>query len=122
MAGRSILIQTFLAALPGFLVPAASFGGDLAPGQWDPSGAARYLDGRGENWFKFGSAKRGEGASASQCVSCHSLLPYALARPVLRRLSNEKAPTRWETQVLEQTKSRVANWDKLDEAGIPALL
>ena len=115
MAGRSVFIQGLVAALLGFPFPAATFGGDLAPGQWDPSGAAQYLDRRGENWFKFGSAKRGEGASASQCVSCHSLLPYALARPVLRRLSNEKTPTRWETQVLEQTKSRVANWAQLDE-------
>ena len=94
---------------------ATTFGADLVPGQWDQSRAAQYLDGRGENWFKFGSANRGEGASASQCVSCHSLLPYALARPVLRRLSNEKSPTEWETKILEQTKSRVANWDQLDE-------
>ena len=28
--------------------------------------------------------------------------------------SNEKLPTKLETRILEQTKFRVANWDKLD--------
>jgi squalene-hopene/tetraprenyl-beta-curcumene cyclase len=90
-------------------------GGENSPGQWNQAGAIQYLDGRGENWFKFSSANRGEGASASHCVSCHTLLPYALARPVLRRLSNENQATQWETKILAQTKSRVANWDQLEE-------
>jgi len=38
-----------------------------------------------------------------------------LARPVLRRLSNESLPTKWETKVLEQAKRRVSNWDRLDD-------
>jgi squalene-hopene/tetraprenyl-beta-curcumene cyclase len=92
-----------------------AFGGENSPGQWNKSGAGQYLDRRGENWFKFGGANRGEGASASHCISCHTLLPYALARPALRRLSDEKAPSEWETKTLEQTKLRVANWDQLDE-------
>jgi hypothetical protein len=37
-----------------------------------------------------------------------------LARPVLRRLSNENQPTKLEARLLEQTKSRVAHWDQLD--------
>ncbi len=94
---------------------APTFGGENTPVQWDKARASAYLDGRGENWFKFSSANRGEGASTSHCVSCHSLLPYALARPVLRRLSNQKSPTEWETKTLEQTKLRVANWSQLDE-------
>jgi squalene-hopene/tetraprenyl-beta-curcumene cyclase len=115
MASENVSLLSFASALLAFLSAAPILGGELTPEPWDKARAAQYLDGRGENWFKFGSAKRGEGASASQCVSCHTLLPYALARPVLRRLSNEKEPTRWETQVLAQTKSRVANWDELDE-------
>ena len=116
MASQKVCFLSFASALLAFLSAAPTFGGENTPDQWDKAGAAQYLDGRGENWFKFGSANRGEGASASHCVSCHSLLPYALARPVLRRLSNEKPPTKWETKILEQTKSRVANWDQLDEA------
>ena len=111
---RLLLVSGGLAFLGlGFSAPVLA--GDHAAVQWDKARAAKYLDGRGESWFKFGSANRGDGASASHCVSCHSLLPYALARPALRRLSNEKAPTAWEVKTLEQTKLRVANWDQLDE-------
>jgi squalene-hopene/tetraprenyl-beta-curcumene cyclase len=98
----------------GSAVPA--FAGEFTPEQWDRIKASQYLDGRGENWFKFGAAHRGQGASQTSCVSCHSLLPYALARPVLRRLSNENPPTKLEMKILEQTKLRLANWDKLDGA------
>jgi squalene-hopene/tetraprenyl-beta-curcumene cyclase len=115
MASQKILFRSLLA---GFLVcesSASILAGEPVPDQWDKGRAAQYLDSRGENWFKFGAANRGEGASASHCVSCHSLLPYALARPVLRRLSDVKSPTEWETKILQQTKSRVANWDQLQE-------
>ena len=96
-------------------VPAApASGGENAPEAWDQTKAARFLDGRGEEWFNFGSAHRGTGTTKSSCVSCHSLLSYALARPVLRQLSNEKLPTKWETKVLEQARFRLSNWDKLE--------
>jgi squalene-hopene/tetraprenyl-beta-curcumene cyclase len=113
-------IQNVLRSWPATLLLAVvsctpGFGGENSPGQWNKSGASQYLDRRGESWFKFGGANRGEGASASHCISCHTLLPYALARPALRRLSDDKAPTEWETKTLEQTKLRVANWDQLDE-------
>jgi squalene-hopene/tetraprenyl-beta-curcumene cyclase len=88
--------------------------GEDAPRPWDRTKAGQYLDGRGEEWFKFGSAHRGEGKSESSCISCHSLLSYALARPVLRRLSHEEQPTKFEARLLEQTKRRVASWDQLD--------
>jgi hypothetical protein len=89
-------------------------GGENAPAGWDRSKAGEYLDGRGDAWFKFGSARRGEGQSASSCLSCHSLLSYALARPVLRRALSEDAPTELERKILDQTKRRVLNWDRLD--------
>jgi squalene-hopene/tetraprenyl-beta-curcumene cyclase len=92
-----------------------TFAGDNAPEQWDRTGAIQYLDERGENWFNFGGSRRGEGSSAVSCVSCHTLLPYIFARPALRKLSNENAPTKLEAKVLEQAKLRVTNWDRLDE-------
>ena len=115
MVSRNFVPLSLLPALLAVVSSAPTFGGENTPGQWNKAGATQYLDGRGENWFKFSSANRGDGASASRCVSCHTLLPYALARPVLRRLSNENQATTWETKILEQTKSRVANWDQLDE-------
>ena len=76
----------------------SALAGENPPETWDQAKAGQYLDGRGEEWFNFGSAHRGQGASTISCISCHSLLPFALARPVLRRLSDEKVPTQWETQ------------------------
>jgi squalene-hopene/tetraprenyl-beta-curcumene cyclase len=116
MAAQMLFRFRGATALLAVMSCASTFGGENTPGHWDTKGAAQYLDGRGENWFKFSSANRGEGTTASRCVSCHTLLPYALARPVLRRLSNENQATTWETKIIEQTKSRVANWDQLDEA------
>ena len=92
----------------------AGWRGENAPGQWNKAAAVGYLDRRGAEWFKFGGARRGQGASTTSCVSCHTLLPYALARPVLRRMSGDKTPTEYETKALDQVKSRVTNWDRLD--------
>jgi squalene-hopene/tetraprenyl-beta-curcumene cyclase len=115
MASRNacflVLVQVLLASMS-----APTKGAENNPGQWDKISAARYLDSRGETWFNFGSAHRGQKETTSTCVSCHSLLPYALARPTLRRISDDSPPTKLETKILEQTKSRVANWDRLDAA------
>jgi squalene-hopene/tetraprenyl-beta-curcumene cyclase len=115
MARRKTLLVSCVLAGVGFFHCHSVIGAEPAAATWDPNLAARYLDRRGESWFKFGGANRGEGATASHCISCHSLLPYVLARPALRRLSNLKTPTEWETKTLEQTKLRVANWDQLEE-------
>jgi squalene-hopene/tetraprenyl-beta-curcumene cyclase len=114
MASRNVFLLSVVQGLLSFVYSAPTHGGENAPKEWDRTGAAQYLDRRGEDWFNFGSAHRGQGPSTTSCVSCHSLLPYALARPVLRRLSNENLPTELETKILEQTKRRVANWDRLD--------
>lgn len=115
MARHRILLVSCVLAGVGYFHWQSVLGAEPAAVKWDPNLAARYLDRRGENWFKFGSANRGEGATASHCISCHTLLPYVLARPALRRLSNRKTATEWETKTLEQTKLRVANWDQLEE-------
>jgi squalene-hopene/tetraprenyl-beta-curcumene cyclase len=114
MASRNVFLLSVVQGLFSFVYSAPTHGGENAPKEWDRTGAAQYLDRRGEDWFNFGSAHRGQGPSTISCVSCHSLLPYALARPVLRRLSNENVPTELETRILEQVKRRVANWDRLD--------
>ena len=70
---------------------------------WRPDDAGKYLDERQSVWFGF-----------AKCVSCHSALPYALARPALRKIVAAKAPAQQETKLLAQIKLRVANWKKLD--------
>jgi squalene-hopene/tetraprenyl-beta-curcumene cyclase len=70
---------------------------------WKSNEAANYLDVRQTKWFEF-----------AKCVSCHSGLPYALARPALRKLVGAKTPSVQETKLLAQIRLRVANWKKLD--------
>jgi D-alanine-D-alanine ligase len=48
---------------------------------WDRQAAAAYLDGRMGWWAGWPSAARDH---ETFCVSCHTSLPYALARPALR--------------------------------------
>lgn len=73
---------------------------------WDARAAAAYLDQRQTWWSKWPNADR-EGAS---CVSCHTTLPYALARPVLRNALNEGSRSAAETTLLENVVKRVRTW------------
>jgi len=116
MTSRNVCLLSLTQGLLAFVCSAPTLAGEYTPKEWDKTRAGQYLDRRGEDWFNFGSAHRGQGPSTISCVSCHSLLSYALARPVLRRLSNESSPTKFETRILEQTRRRVSNWDRLDAA------
>ena len=65
----------------------------LRGASWDPASAARYLDSRQQEWFAWRQAQSPDGP----CVSCHTGMPYLLARPALRALLKEDAPTMYET-------------------------
>lgn len=75
-------------------------------GSWDPKAAAAYLDERQAWWFGYPSAAR-EGTA---CVSCHTTLPYALARPLLRSQLNEGRPSATETKLIGDVVKRVRAW------------
>src|SRR5215831_13819306 len=61
-----------------------------ADGVWDPKAAAAYLDHRMQWWIGWKKAARDHGTF---CFSCHTAVPYALARPALRVTLAESAPT-----------------------------
>ncbi|HVX11330.1 MAG TPA: hypothetical protein VHC22_09135 [Pirellulales bacterium] len=106
---RQIPILVLLAvALAGCVVVCAE---DEAPG-WNKGAAGNYLDERARSWFAHDG--RGEGNTRSTCISCHTVLPYLLARPVLRTVSGAAAPTEEEARLLAQTRMRVENWKNLD--------
>ena len=102
-------LALFLGAL---LVRPATPAGE--PAGWKIEKAAKYLDNRGKAWFEFSSADRGEGATKTSCISCHTLFPYALARPVLRKLAGKNTPTDTEKKLIDQTRKRVEAWADLD--------
>jgi squalene-hopene/tetraprenyl-beta-curcumene cyclase len=74
------------------------------------------------------------GDTQARCISCHTAVPYALARPALRRLVGEGTPTANEARILETVQSRVRshgnkqpyydqNEDKkIESAGVEAVL
>ena len=70
---------------------------------WNPQLAASYLDGRQKEWFAWPRANTAVGV----CVSCHTGLPYMLARPALRTVLKETVSSPYETGLLDAVKKRI---------------
>ncbi|MEQ1907345.1 MAG: hypothetical protein ABMA15_00880 [Vicinamibacterales bacterium] len=88
----------------------ASFAGSLSAGapevgvSWNPGKAASYLDGRAVWWSEWSGAARDHG---TYCISCHTTLPYALARPRLRAILHEAGPSAAEGRIVDNLLARV---------------
>jgi squalene-hopene/tetraprenyl-beta-curcumene cyclase len=78
---------------------------------WDRKAAAAYLDGRMNWWESWPSAARDHGTF---CVSCHTSLPYALARPALRSALAEQGPSPDEHVFLDNISKRVSLWEEVE--------
>jgi len=81
----------------------------VASAGWDRESAARYLDERMQAWFANGKKLR-TGQSETVCVSCHTTVPYVLARPALRRAMHVSAATPEEVRLFEETSRRVESY------------
>jgi squalene-hopene/tetraprenyl-beta-curcumene cyclase len=79
--------------------------------EWDAKAAASYLDGRAEWWSTWPSARRDHGTF---CISCHTTLPYALARPALRRVLGEPEPAATEAKILGNLLTRARAWRDIE--------
>ena len=77
---------------------------------WDPKAAAAYLDYRAGWWMEWSGAARDQGTF---CISCHTALPYALARPSLRAALTEDDPSEYEHRLIENVEKRVRLWNKI---------
>ena len=95
-----------------FVLACSSSIAGTAPEQPTPwqANAARYLDERMDIWF-IKSKKLDTGDGQTSCISCHTVVPYALARPALRKAAGVKARTPQEEQLLSETLLRVATYD-----------
>jgi squalene-hopene/tetraprenyl-beta-curcumene cyclase len=76
---------------------------------WDKPAAAKYLDDRMDLWFEHGRKLR-TGQETTTCASCHITVPYALARPALRKAAGTSQPTPQEARMLEETLRRVETY------------
>src|SRR5438270_44784 len=95
---KTIAISTLLVGLTTCCIAAH----DAPPklGDWNREGAARYLDDRMDVWFAM-ATKLKTGQRETSCVSCHTTVPYALSRSVLRRAMHVSSPTPQEVRLLE---------------------
>ncbi len=75
---------------------------------WNAQLAEQYLDSRLKEWAAWPTAQ----VSGVVCVSCHSGLPYLVARPALRQSLDEKSgPTLYENLLVEGTRATVFRTD-----------
>ncbi len=91
-------------------------GGEPAQPTWSPRAAAKYLDGRADWWLNWSGAARGQG---TVCLSCHTSMPFALARPSLRQQLGETTAGAAEKRLIDILKKRVQNWGKIVAAATP---
>lgn len=79
--------------------------------RWDARAAATYLDARQTWWSTWPTATRDRGTS---CVSCHTAVPYALARPALSAALHEARTTSAEDRLLDNVILRVRRWNEVE--------
>ncbi|HEV3138904.1 MAG TPA: hypothetical protein VGY57_00240, partial [Vicinamibacterales bacterium] len=78
---------------------------------WNPRAAAAYLDGRMDWWLQWTGAQRDHDTS---CVSCHTAVPYAIARPALRGALSERELAAPERRMLDHVVKRVKMWKDVE--------
>src|SRR5262245_50107531 len=78
---------------------------------WDAKAAAKYLDARAEFWSTWPNAARDRGTF---CISCHTTLPFAIARPALRGVLGEKAPGTAEGRIFDNLLTRARNYKEME--------
>lgn len=77
---------------------------------WDAKAAASYLESREGWWMAWPRAARDHGTF---CVSCHTAVPYALSRPMLRKALAEQGPSANERALLDSVTKRVRLWNEI---------
>lgn len=105
----SILVRSAALCGSALAVACTHGSGASAAGSWDPQAAASYLDRRMEWWIGWKNAARDHGTF---CISCHTAVPYALARPALDTTLDQRARPGPERQLLDDVRRRVRLWNE----------
>ena len=126
---RHVLVVIFVASAAAAVLGSRGQAADA----WNAASAAKYLDARMETWWANAKVlKTGDGEQ--RCLSCHTAVPYVLARPKLRRILGERTATAHETRIVETARARTASlageqpyYDntedkKLESRGVEAVL
>lgn len=78
---------------------------------WNATAAAAYLDGRTDWWQHWPNSQRDHDTA---CVSCHTAVPYGLARPALRAALGERELPAGERTMLANVVKRVRLWKEVE--------
>jgi squalene-hopene/tetraprenyl-beta-curcumene cyclase len=92
-------------------VLAADKAGATTVAGWDRQAAERYLDSREVWWQSWDRTQKDHG---TYCISCHTQMPYGLARPILRQELGEPAPSGAERAMLDSIEKRVRMWKDVE--------
>jgi squalene-hopene/tetraprenyl-beta-curcumene cyclase len=80
---------------------------EAASAHWSQQAAASYLDSREVWWQQWPRAQKDHGTI---CISCHTNVPYAMARPALRQSAEMAAP---EKIMMDSVEKRVSHWSEM---------
>jgi squalene-hopene/tetraprenyl-beta-curcumene cyclase len=104
---KSCLTAIFFAAAVAAAEPVSA----PVPQSFNGKAAAAYLDGRMNWWSTWPVSARDHGTF---CVSCHTVLPYAMSRPALRHTLEEAMPSPTEVKLRDDVVKRVRMWHDVE--------
>jgi len=78
--------------------------------RWDPGRAADYLD-RREVWWQYWPAA--QMSHKTTCISCHTVVPYAIVRSSLGRELSEPGMPAPQKVLMASVETRVQNWSNM---------
>jgi squalene-hopene/tetraprenyl-beta-curcumene cyclase len=111
VAGGILLLSGVFLCIVGFRSATVhGAAADAASTKWNKQAAAEYLDQRETWWQGWPRAQKDHG---TVCISCHTVVPYALARPELRRDLGDGAMTDPEKVMLASVEKRVGDWAEM---------
>jgi len=111
MRSSAVIVPMMLVSLVACLSATAGKAEKDSAVAWNQVTAAKYLDSREIWWQAWPKAQRDHGTI---CVSCHSVLPYALARPALRRQMGEEDMAGPERIMFNNVVRRVTLWNDVE--------
>jgi len=109
-----LLLAGFGAGTLSWIAIRARINSRSSPGSylpnWDATRAAAYLDSRELWWQGWAPAQKDHGTI---CISCHTVVPYAMARPTLRQAVDKTAMSAPEKVLMDSIEKRVRNWTQM---------
>src|SRR5579863_4747148 len=112
MLSRSAaIVAAMMICVAACLLAAHARNASEPPLSWNQKAAAGYLDGREVWWMNWPRAARDH---QTFCVSCHTILPYALSRPTLHSALAETSASVNEQKLVDNVTTRVRLWKEVE--------